>query len=153
MPFKSDISRDLGEAMKAHDELRVGVLRLLSAAIHGREIERRMKQGSEEISDAEVLDILRSEVKKRREAAQIFDTAKRQDLADKELSEVKVIQKYLPPEMGAAEVRQAVAAILGKGKFKNFGEAMKAVMAELKGKADAKLIGDEVRKTIGGDGF
>ena len=149
MSLKTDLSRDLVEAMKAHDELKVGVLRLVSSAIHAKGIEKRGKGGSEEMSDAEILDILRTEVKKRREAAQIFEKANRNDLAEKEHAEVKIIQKYLPAEMDAAKVNDEVKRILGSGEGKDFGSAMKAVMAELKGKADAKIIGDAVKSILG----
>ena len=148
MSLKSDLSKGLVEAMKAHDELKVGVLRLISSAIQAKGIEKRAK-GSEELSDTEVVDILRAEVKKRREAAQIFEKAGRNDLAEKEQSETKIILAYLPPEMSAAEVNEAVKRIVAQSGAKNFGDAMKAVMAELRGKADAKIIGDAVKSTIG----
>ncbi|MEK7555162.1 MAG: GatB/YqeY domain-containing protein [Patescibacteria group bacterium] len=149
MSLKADISRDLVGAMKSHDELRVGVLRLITAAMKTRSIEKRGRQETEELSDIEITEVLRTEVKKRREAAQIFEKAGRNDLAEKELSEIKVIEGYLPAQMDAHAVDKAVKEILGRSSFKNFGEAMKAAMAELKGKADAKFVGDAVRKIIG----
>lgn len=149
MELKGKIAADLKEAMKAGDAFRVGVLRLLTAAIHNKEIESRAKTGSEVLTQEQALQVVSTEAKKRKEAILIFKSGKRDDLADKESRELGLINAYLPKQMDSVETERAVREILAREKVVEFGQAMKIVMGELRGKADAKLIGEIVAKAVG----
>lgn len=149
MNLKEKISENLKVALKSGDQFRVGVLRLLSSALHNKEIEKHARSASDVLTDEEIIQVLTSEAKKRKEASEIFRKGERLDLAEKEEQELLIIQNYLPIQLTPAETEKAVDEILKKTAAKDFGGAMKAVMQELRGKADAKLIGDLVKKRLG----
>lgn len=149
MALQQKLNEDLKTALKAGDQFRVDVLRLLVASIHNQEIAKKTKTGTSELTDEEVLTVISSEAKKRRESIEVFRKGNRNDLAEKEEKELAVIQSYLPRQMEAGEIEQTVKAILEQSDAKDFGSAMKAVMAELKGKADAKIVSEAVKKLLG----
>ncbi len=132
--------------MKSGDSFTVGVLRFVNAALHNKAIEKRGKGQSEELTDDEVIEVLQKEVKKRQEAVILYNQGNRSELAEKEAKEISILQKYLPAQMSREEIEQAVKRILSEANPGNFGEAMKAVMAELKGKADAKIISEIIKQ-------
>jgi uncharacterized protein YqeY len=146
--IKDRLNDDLKKSLKGGDQKRVGVLRLLNTAIHNKEIEKYAKSKSEVLTDEEILQVLAGEAKKRRESIEIFLSGGRQDLADKEKAELMVIQEYLPKQLSWEETEKAVADILKKSGLRDFGLAMKEVMKELKGKADAKIISELVKKLL-----
>ncbi len=148
MSLQETLQVDLRTAMKGGDEFATGVLRLISAAIHNKEIEVRAKTGALKLSNEEVTRILQSEVKKRKEAAKMFRDGNREDLATQEDKERARIEPYLPVQMNAADVEKKVATILKKSSLTEFGPAMKLVMAELRGKADPGAIAAAVKKYI-----
>ncbi|MBI5147615.1 MAG: GatB/YqeY domain-containing protein [Parcubacteria group bacterium] len=146
------INADMKAALKSGDRFSVGVLRMALAAIHNQELEKRRISGSAELSDSEVVDLLFKEVKKRREAAELFNKGGRGDLAEKEEKETEVLKKYLPAQLGEEEVAAAVEKIiagLGAVSEKDFGKIMGAAVKELKGKADSSLIGKAVKAKLG----
>ncbi|MDP3729345.1 MAG: GatB/YqeY domain-containing protein [bacterium] len=146
MALLDTIQSDLKTAMKAGDALTVGVLRMIGAAIKNKSIEKRGKGESEVLTEEEVVAMLQREAKKRKEAIEAFEKGGRQDLADQEKAELPIIEKYLPEQLSADNVRAAVQKIMSGIQDKsNFGLVMKAVMQELKGKADAKLISQIIR--------
>src|SRR3989344_6324482 len=149
MGLQTTIKEDLKAALKEGNSEKVGVLRLLSAALHNREIEKRAKGSSETLTEEEVIRVFVQEAKKRREAMEAFLRGKREDLVRKEAAELEIIKKYLPPEMGKDEVERAVEDILTRNGAADFAGGMRAVMGELKGKADAKLIADAVKRKLG----
>jgi hypothetical protein len=147
------INNDLIDALKKKDHFSVQTLRMLIAAIHNREIEKR--SGGEKgvtLSDDEIFGIIRREVKKRKEAAEIYIQGNRPELAEKENNELKVLEGYLPPELSPEEIKQAVRAAIVKISPvgpKDFGKVMGEVMRGLGGRANAELVGQIVREALG----
>ncbi len=143
MALEEKIAHDLVTAQKAGEALRVGTLRFVIAQIRNRAIEKRSKGNVEPLTDAEVLEVIQREAKKRRESITMFQNGGRADLARKEEEELHLIGEYLPKMMDAEEVRAVVQEIVKKngGDFKN---VMRMAMSELKGKADGKLVSDIV---------
>lgn len=149
MNLRQKLTDDLKQAMKSADPKTVGVLRLLISALNNKSIEKKGKGQSEELTDEDVLQVLMTESKKRKEANEIFTKGNRPDLADKEKEELGVIQKYLPQQMGREEVEKAVGEIIKKTNSKEIGPAMKEVMKELKGKADSAMVSELVKEKLG----
>jgi uncharacterized protein len=149
MSLKNQIIADMTAAMKAKDAVRTSTLRMLKAAITNRE-----KEGGGEISDDDVLKLLRSQVKQRRDSVEQYQKGGRQDLADKEQAEIVIIEEYLPQGASAEEIDQAVAAAVaetGASSMKDMGAVMKAAMARLAGKnADGKAVSEAVKAKLSG---
>jgi hypothetical protein len=138
------ILNDLRQAMQQKQAERVAALRLLVAALKNAQIEKNDK-----LSEAEEIGVLNKEAKKRQEAAEIYKREEREDLAKKEEAELKVIKEYLPQQMSQAEVKEVIKQMKTSGELgDNFGAAMKAVMAKLKGKADGKLVAQMVKEEL-----
>ena len=149
MTLKDRIIADMTAAMKAKDAARTSTLRMVKAAIMHRE-----KEGAGELSDDDVLKLLRSQLKQRRDSVEQYQKAGRQDLADKETVEIAVIESYLPQAASEAEIEQAVSdaiAETGATSMKEMGAVMKAAMAKLAGKnADGKTVSETVKKKLSG---
>ncbi len=139
--------------MRAKNELKLSVLRMLSAAMHNRELEKRARTGKpEELSEEEVGAVIRSEVKKRRDAIEEFGKGGRRDLADKEAAELKILEVYLPQELTNEEVEKIVKEVVGSmGELtpKDFGRVMGEVMKRVKGQASGDRVSGAVRKFTG----
>ncbi|MEK7629831.1 MAG: GatB/YqeY domain-containing protein [Patescibacteria group bacterium] len=151
--LKQKIEADLKQALKDRAAEKLVTLRMLSAALHNREIEKRSKGGNPasagELSDEEVLEVVGREAKKRKEAAEFFMKGDRKELAEKENSELKLLEIYLPAQMSEAEVRKIVEGVVSRMQGeKNFGKLMGETMKELKGKADAKLVGEILKEKL-----
>jgi uncharacterized protein YqeY len=142
------INDEIKAAMKGGDHFTLDVLRFLNAALTNKSIEKRGRGLAEGLTEEEVLEILSREVKKRREAAELYKKGNRSDLAEKEEKEIIVIQKYLPAQMSREEVEKKVVEILSKTEAKDLGSAMKEVMKELRGKADSRLISEIVKERL-----
>src|SRR3954471_17099445 len=147
MTLKEQIVADMTAAMKAKDAARTSTLRMVKAAIMHRE-----KEGGGELTDDDVMKLLRSQVKQRRDSVEQYQNAGRQDLADKETAEIAVIEAYLPRGASEAEIEQAVADAVtetGATSMKDMGAVMKAAMAKLAGKnADGKVVSETVKKKL-----
>ena len=134
--------------MKAKDAARLSALRMLKAAIMNKGIEK-----AHDLEDAEVLQVVSSLVKQRRDSVDQFSKAGRTDLVDKETAEISVLEEYLPPAASADEIDAAVAAAIaetGASSAKDMGKVMKAVMPKLAGKnADGRAVNDAVRRKLG----
>lgn len=147
--MQEDIKKDLTAALRAGEALRAETLRSLLAAIHNAEIEKRTRGGASELSDEEVLGVLQKEAKKRKEAAEIYGNAGRNELEQKEKRELEIIASYLPAQLSREEVevivRKAVEAHGGKG----FGAVMRAVLEEVQGRAEAKEVSEIVKRVLG----
>lgn len=148
MPLKEKITADLKELMKTHRQFEVGTLRMVLSAVHNREIEKQGKSGHPELTEEEVVEVLRKEVKKRREAAEIFTKANRGDLAEKEEKELKAIGVYLPKGLSEEELTAIVQEVINSG-AKNFGEVMKGSMAKIGGRAPAGEVSEIAKKLLG----
>lgn len=130
-------------AMKARDVNRLSVLRYMMSEIKNREIDAK-----HELSDEEVVELLRREVKRRSEAIDQFESGGRSDLANQEKSELAIIETFLPQLMTKEQVETIVDNVLAGSETKDFGSVMKSVMQEIKGKADGKLVSEVVKTKL-----
>ena len=146
MTLQERLAHETTAAQKAGDAGRLGTLRLLIAAAQNRAIEKRTGGSPTSLSDDDMLELLRREAKKRREAMELYAQGGRDDLRVKEEAELAVIMEYLPAEMGRADIT-AVVKRLATGSSE-FSSLMKAAMAELKGKADGKLVSEVVKEVL-----
>jgi len=149
MYLEEKIVADFKEAFKAGDVLRRSVLTMLKSTIHNKAIEK--KQRDAVMSDEEVLDIIASEVKRRRDAAGQYRDASRQDLAEKEEAEAVILLAYLPAQLGEAEIIAAVDAAIaqtGAAGEKDKGKVLGVLSKELKGKADMAVVSQIVIKKL-----
>jgi len=150
MPLNEKIAADLTAAMKAKDAPRLSALRMLKAAVTNK----GMVEKGRDLEDAEVLQVVASLVKQRRDSIEQFSKAGRTDLVDKETAEIAILEHYLPPAVSAEEIEAAVAAAIaetGASSVKDMGKVMKAVMPKLAGKnADGKAVNEAVRRKLGG---
>lgn len=146
------IKSDTVAAMKGGEATKLGTLRLLSAALHNREIEKRSEGKGEGLSDEDVLAVLRREVKKRREAIELYIKGGRPELAKKEDDEAAVLSAYLPPSLGAEELQRLVAEAVAELKPqgpKDFGKVMGAVMKKAGGRADSSAVSAAIKSALG----
>lgn len=146
--LKTRLRADLNVAMKARDELSTATLRMALTAVTTEEVSGKQ---SRELGDEEVLRVLVREAKKRREAAEAFDAAGRAELAERERAEGTVLDRYLPAQLGDAELADLVRAAIaetGAGGVQQMGAVMKAVQPAVAGRADGKRISDEVRRQL-----
>jgi uncharacterized protein len=148
MNLNEQIGADIIAAMKSKDATRLSALRMLKAALMNKGVEK-----GRDLEDAEVLQVVASLVKQRRDSIEQFTTAGRTDLVAKETGDLTVLERYLPPAATAAEIEAAVAAAIaesGATSVKDMGKVMKAVMPKLAGKnADGKAVNEAVRRTLG----
>ena len=148
MVLSDTINTDITAAMKSKDAPRLSALRMLKAAIMNKGVET-----GRDLDDAEVLQVVSSLVKQRRDSVDQFSKAGRADLADKETAEIVILERYLPPAASPEEVEAAVAAAVaetGASSPKDMGKVMKAVMPKLAGKnADGRAINEAVRLKLG----
>jgi uncharacterized protein len=148
MTLNEKVAADITAAMKAKNAARLSALRMLKAAIMNKGVEK-----GRDLEDAEVLQVVSSLVKQRRDSIEQFQSAGRTDLVDKETSEVTVLEEYLPPAASAEEIEAAVAAAIsetGAASPKDMGKVMKAVMPRLAGKnADGRAVNEAVRRKLG----
>ena len=149
MSLKQQIISDLTASMKAQDAPRTSTLRMVKAAVMNREIEK-----GGELDDEEMMKLLRSLVKQRRDSIEQYEKGGRQELADKEQNEIAVIEAYLPQAASREEIEAAVAAAIsetGAGSMKDMGRVMKAAQAALSGKnADGRTVSEIVKAKLGG---
>jgi uncharacterized protein YqeY len=148
MSLSNTITTDIAAAMKAKNPARLSALRMLKAAV--------MKKGADEghdLNDTEVLQVIASLVKQRRDSIEQFANAGRTDLVEKETAELSVLNEYLPAAASMEEIEAAVAAAItetGAASPKDMGKVMKAVMPKLAGKnADGRTVNEIVRRQLG----
>ena len=149
--LKDRLRADLTAAMKARDEVRSSTLRMVLTAVTNAEVAGKEAR---ELSDDDVVSVLTSEAKKRREAALAFDEGGRVEMAAKERSEAEVIAEYLPEQMTPEEISEVVTAaveelgVAGEGP-KAMGRVMGVVQPRVKGRADGAAVAAEVRRQLG----
>ena len=147
MNMKEKLSSDLREAQKSRNSLKVDTLRLLLSEIKNKEIDLR-----QEIENEEIISILTTQIKKRREAASIYEKNGRNDLHEKETKESSILESYLPEQVGEEELRKRIQEILtevGAQGPRDIGKVMKIVIPEFKGKADGSEIKNLVSELLG----
>ena len=148
MSLKDQITEDMKTAMRAKDSERLGTIRLLLAACKQKEVDERVV-----LDDVAVIAIVDKLIKQRKDSIEAFQKAARTDLADKEASEMKILQAYLPARLSAEEVSAAVKAIvieLGATGPGDMGKVMGAVKAQLAGKADMGQVSAAVKAALAG---
>ncbi len=149
--LKDRMRTDLTAAIKSRDALRSSTLRMVLTAITNAEVSGKE---SRELTDEDIIGVLSTEAKKRREAAGAFADADRAELADKERAEAVVINDYLPEQLSEAEVVGLVAStiasldVAGEG-MKAMGRVMGALQPQVKGRADGAFVAAEVRRQLG----
>lgn len=147
MEIRDRIMADVKAAMIAKESLKLGALRMLQAAIKNREIEVR----PEAISQDDVMGVIKKLVKQRKESIEQYQQANRQDLADKEAEELKVLENYLPAQMSREQIEpivNEVIAALGAKSVKDMGPVMKEVIARTAGTADNKIVSEIIKAKL-----
>ena len=148
MSLKDQITEDMKTAMRAKDSARLGTIRLLQAAMKQKEVDERIT-----LDDAGVVAIVDKLIKQRKDSIAAFESAARQDLADKEKAEMAVLQVYLPARLSAEEVAAEVKAIVAELGAKgpgDMGKVMSAVKTRLAGKADMGEVSAAVKAALAG---
>ncbi|KGM54377.1 glutamyl-tRNA amidotransferase [Lysobacter arseniciresistens ZS79] len=148
MPLKQQLTDDMKAAMKGGDKHRLGVIRLMNAAIKQREIDERI-----ELDDAQVLAVLEKMVKQRRDSVSQYEAANREDLASVEREEITVIEHYLPAKLGEAEIIAAIDAAMaetGAATPADIGKLMGVLKPRLAGQADMGLVSKLVKQRLAG---
>jgi len=148
MALKERLDQDMKVAMREKAQLRLGTIRMLKSAIKYREIEL-MKP----LDDAGVEGVVATEIKRRRDSVEQYKAGNRMDLADKEAAEIVILQAYLPQQLTEAEVRakveEAVKKVGAQGP-KDMGAVMKALLPEVQGRAEGKLVSELVKARLSG---
>jgi len=148
MLLREKVNGDIAAAMKSKEAARLSALRMLKAAIMNKGVEK-----AHDLDDAEVLQVVSTLVKQRRDSIEQFAKAGRTDLVDKETAEIAVLEQYLPPAASAADIEAAIVEAIaetGATSVKDMGKVMKAVMPRLAGKnADGRAINEAVRRKLG----
>lgn len=147
MSLKEKIKDDIKQAMRDKNESRLGTLRMLSAAIQRREVDERIQ-----LDDAQVIAVIEKLVKQGRESIEQYVKGGRQELADKESTEIAVFQAYLPQQLSEAEIDKLVAeaiAATGAGSIKDMGKVMGVLKPKLQGRADMGLVGSKIKAKLG----
>lgn len=138
----------IGEAMKAHDETRLSTLRLLSSALNYEKIDKQ-----HDLTDEEELVVIRREAKKRKEGAEAYEKAGSKDRAEKELSELAILQEFMPPEMGDSDLEKIVDEVIAEVKpasTSDMGKVIGLVKQKTGGNAEGGKIAELVKSKING---
>ena len=148
MTLKERITEDMKTAMRASDKERLSTIRMVQAAIKQREVDERIT-----LDDAQVIAVLEKMVKQRKESIVQFEQGGRTDLADKEKSEIALLQTYLPTQLSEAEVdaivREAITAT-GAASVKDMGKVMAAVKARAAGRTDMGAVSARIKAALSG---
>ena len=145
--LKQQLSADMKSAMKAGDKPKLGVIRLVNAAIKQREVDERI-----ELGDAEIVAVLDKMAKQRRESVEQYLSAQRNDLADKETFELSVIQEYLPAALDDSEIDALISDAIaqsGASGMKDMGKVMGLLKPKLQGRADMGAVSAKIKGTLG----
>ena len=149
MPLVDQIQKDIVTAMKAKDEARLSTLRMVKSALQLKTVEKMSP-----LDDKESQAVLNTLIKQRKESIEQFTKGGRQELADKEASEITIIEAYMPKAVGDAEIVTAVRATIaemGSPTMKDMGTVMKNTMAKFAGaRVDGKVVSEAVKKELAG---
>ena len=148
MALRERLDEDLKSAMRARDSLRMNTIRGLKSAVKYREIEL-MKP----LDDAGILGVAATEIKRRRDSVDQYRAGNRPDLADKEEAEIRLLQDYLPQPLAAAELEAKVDEVMARvGAMgpKDMGAVMKALLPDVQGRADGKVVSELVKQRLAG---
>ena len=151
--LREKLTADLKTAMLAKDEMSVHTIRLVNAAIKQKDIDGRTEASREGISEPQILSLLQSMIKQRQESIKMYEQGKRQDLADKEAAEIKIIENYMPTQLSEAEMKDAVAktiAAIGAAGIKDMGKVMNELKTKYSGQMDFSKVGGLVKEKLAG---
>lgn len=146
MSLKDQIPQDLKKALREKNKLELNVLRMLQSSIRNREIDSR-----NELDDAGIIEVVNSEIKKRKDTVEEYKKVNREDAAQSELQEIEILMRYMPEQLGEENIREKVLESIRNmdaSGLKDLGSVMKDIMPELKGKADGKMINRIVREEL-----
>ena len=149
MPLIDQIQKDITDAMKARDEQRLSCLRMVKTALKNREIEKMAP-----LDDKESQQVLSTLIKQRKDSVEQFTKGGRQEMADKESAEIKLIEAYLPQAAGEEQIVAGVRAVIaemGAPTMKDMGNVMKQVMARFQGagiRVDGKVVSEAVKREL-----
>ena len=147
MTLEDKMSQDYIQAMKDKNSLKSSTLSFLRAQVKYVKIEKRV----EKVEDADVVAVIKKQIKQRQDSITQFEQGARQDLADKEKAELVILKEYLPQEMSPESLRPIVAGIIkqtGAVSVKDMGRVMKEVMVQVAGQADNKVVSDVVKEQL-----
>lgn len=147
MALKQQILDDIKTAMRSGDKDRLGVLRMLSAAIKQREVDERI-----ELDDAQTLAVVEKMIKQRKESAEQYTTGGRAELAEKELAEIEILKHYLPEQLSDAEIDALIEetiAATGASGIKDMGKVMGELKPRVQGRADMGEVSKKIKARLG----
>ena len=147
MEIREKLTADMKTAMREKDTVKLEAIRFLQAAIKNREIDMR----PDPITNDEVMNVVKKMVKQRKESIEQYQNAGRKDLADKETTELKILEAYLPAQMSREQIEALVVATIAELKassVKDMGPVMKAVIAKSQGAADNKLVSEVIKSKL-----
>ncbi len=151
MDKRTELNNAMKEAMKAKQELTLSTVRMINAGIKSRDIDARPSGNTTGITDSEILSLMQSMIKQRQESAEMYKTANRQDLYDREMGEIAVIQRFMPQQMSESDVETAINGLITELDVKDIKD-MGKVMAELKtryaGQMDMTKASGAIRKRL-----
>lgn len=146
MSLVEKIKENIAAALKGGEKERAGVLRLLLSELNNKQKEK-FGGNPKPLTDEDALAVLKKEVKKRKEAIELFRKGNREDLAKKDEAELKIIGEYLPPEISSQEIKAVVERLFAAGN-KEFNTLMRETMKELAGQADGKVVSGIVKEVL-----
>jgi uncharacterized protein YqeY len=146
--LKERITDDMKAAMRAGEKERLGVIRMINAAIKQREVDERIS-----LDEAQVLSVLEKMIKQRKESVVQFQAGNRPDLVEKEAAEISLLQSYMPSPLSAVEIDALIAeaiAAAGATSIKDMGKVMGIVKGKAQGRADMAAVGAKIKAKLGG---
>ncbi len=149
MGLRELIPEDLKNALRNKNTFELSVLRMLQAALINKEIDKR----KEALTDEDVISVIGTEIKKRRDAAREFEKVNRPDAADQEKAEIEILMKYMPQQMSEDEIRDAAKKAVEDTQaesMQDIGKVMKVLMPQVKGKADGSIVNKIVKEELEG---
>lgn len=148
MTLKQQLTEDMKTAMRGGDKDRLGVIRLILAAVKQREVDERI-----ELDDAQTLAVLEKMVKQRKDSISQYETASRQDLADVERAEMRVIETYLPAKLSDEDIDALITAAIaqtGASSPRDMGKVVAAVKEKAAGRADMGVVSSRIKARLAG---
>ncbi len=151
--IREKITESLKDAMRARNEATTTTIRMVNAAIKQKDIDVARARGNQQIGDEEILNLLQSLIKSRRESIELYKQGQRQDLVDKEAAEIAIIEQFLPTQLGEDETKEAVRKLVastGATGIKDMGKVMAALKSEYAGQVDMTKASALVKQVLSG---
>ena len=149
MSLLEQITADMKQYMREKNSVALDTVRMLKSEIKYVEIEKK-----DSLTDKDIIRVVQSAIKKRKDSAEQYEAAGRKELAEKELGEVKILEKYLPEQLdeeSLVKIIKETAEVIGADSPKSFGLIMKTVMGKVQGKADGKTVSALVKEVLNGN--